>query len=309
LADRLVSDAAEEPGALPLLQETMRLLWAEMARRFLPLGAYERLGADGRSGLAVAIANKADATLNDLPSAEQKAIARRIFLRLVQFGEGRPDTRRQQPVSKLREGNDPQLFDETLRHLEDDRLVTVTGEEGGQEKKVDLAHEAIITGWPQLREWVKERRGAEQTRRRLEDKAEEWIRLQRRGGLLDEIEIKEAEQWLQGPDAAELGGQSAALQDLLQASTKAIQEQKKQEEEARQRELEQARALAEEQQRFAEEQRQHAATAHRLALNALAVARLKNRSEAVFAGHRFYDFHASVAWIDLLAGSNHSRPL
>src|SRR5262249_12331440 len=30
LADRLVSDAAEEPGALPLLQETMRLLWAGM---------------------------------------------------------------------------------------------------------------------------------------------------------------------------------------------------------------------------------------------------------------------------------------
>ena len=39
------------------------------------------------------------------------------------------------------------------------------------------------------------------------------------------------------------------------------------------------------------------------------VARLKNRSEAVFAGHRFYDFHASVAGIDLFAGSNHSRLL
>ena len=41
----------------------------------------------------------------------------------------------------------------------------------------------------------------------------------------------------------------------------------------------------------------------------LAVARLKNRSEAVFARHRFYDFHAPVAGIDLLAGSNHSRSL
>ena len=41
----------------------------------------------------------------------------------------------------------------------------------------------------------------------------------------------------------------------------------------------------------------------------LALARLKNRSEAVFAGYRFYDFHASVAWIDLFAGSNHSRSL
>ena len=39
------------------------------------------------------------------------------------------------------------------------------------------------------------------------------------------------------------------------------------------------------------------------------VARLKNRCEAVFAGHRFHDFHASVAGIDLFAGTNHSGPL
>jgi hypothetical protein len=36
---------------------------------------------------------------------------------------------------------------------------------------------------------------------------------------------------------------------------------------------------------------------------------LKNCGEAVFAGHRFYDFHASVAGIDLFTGSNHSRSL
>ena len=41
----------------------------------------------------------------------------------------------------------------------------------------------------------------------------------------------------------------------------------------------------------------------------LLVVRLKNRGEAVFAGHRFYDFHASMAWIDLFAGSNHTRSL
>jgi hypothetical protein len=39
----------------------------------------------------------------------------------------------------------------------------------------------------------------------------------------------------------------------------------------------------------------------------LGVARLRNRGKAVFASHRFYDFHASVARIDLFAGSNHSR--
>lgn len=93
LLERLVADAADEPGVLPMLQETLVLLWGEMKHRLLPLSAYERLGSEGRSGLAVAVTTKAKATLDDL-SDEQKAIARRVFLRLVQFGEGRADTRR-----------------------------------------------------------------------------------------------------------------------------------------------------------------------------------------------------------------------
>ena len=58
--ERLLDDAADEPGVLPLLQETMRLLWHELEGRSLPLAAYERLSRDSaahageaiRSGLA-----------------------------------------------------------------------------------------------------------------------------------------------------------------------------------------------------------------------------------------------------------------
>ena len=250
LADRLVRDAAEEPGALPLLQETMRLLWAEMTRRFLPMRAYQKLGGHSRSGLAVAIAQKANETLNSLPSDEHRAIARRVFLRLVQFGEGRPDTRRQQTVSNLRSGDDPRLFDETLKHLESNRLITPMANEGGQ-KKVDLAHEALITDWPQLNEWLKQRRIAEQIRRRLEAKAEEWVRLQRKGGLMDDVEIREAEQWIDSEDYDDLGGQSIDFRDLLQSSRAAVEQRHRQEEEFRRRELEQAQARAEESARAA----------------------------------------------------------
>ena len=111
LLERLLADAADEPGVLPLVQETMVLLWERMERRLLALSTYEHLGSDGRSGLAVAIATKADAALAAL-SSEQQGIARRIFLRLVQFGEGRPDTRRQQSMAALHSvGDDPLLFE------------------------------------------------------------------------------------------------------------------------------------------------------------------------------------------------------
>ena len=237
LLERLLADAAEEPGVLPLVQETMMLLWERMTRRLLPLSAYERLGGAGRSGLAVAVATRAGAALAEL-SSDQQAIARRVFVRLVQFGEGRADTRRQQPVAALRAaGDDPETFGRTLEHLARSRLLTLSGEERGDGRRVDIAHEALIAGWPALRGWLAQRREAEQTRRRLEAKAAEWVWLGRGvGGLLDEIELAEARRWLDSADAQDLG-YDEALPALVKASHEAIQREKEEKEADRRREL------------------------------------------------------------------------
>jgi conflict system STAND superfamily ATPase/TIR domain-containing protein len=286
LVERLLADAANEPGVLPLIQETLVLLWEKLERRFLPMRAYDALVltrgayADGgeRTGLQVAIARRADATFASL-TAEQQPIARRIFLRLIQFGEGRADTRRQQPVDELRSaGDDPALFEATLRHLTDSRLLTLSAVENKEQKTknkepgiteeqrttdhgprttrmVDIAHEALIRGWPLLQGWLNERRDAEQIRRRLEDKAAEWVRLGRGdGGLLDAIEVVEAERWLESADADEMGFDEA-LPALAVYSRAALEAQEQEQEAARQRELAQAQALAEEQRQRAEQQR------------------------------------------------------
>jgi hypothetical protein len=42
LVERLVADAAGEPGVLPLIQETLVLLWERLERRFLPMRATRR---------------------------------------------------------------------------------------------------------------------------------------------------------------------------------------------------------------------------------------------------------------------------
>jgi hypothetical protein len=207
LLERLMADAAGEPGVLPMLQETMRLLWGKRQRRFLSLNSYEQLGAPGESGLAAAMALKADGVLDGL-KPEQKRIARRIFLRLIQFGEGRGDTRRQQTLAQLNLGGEAGVFQETLDFLVKNRLLTQTGEEKGSAKKVDIAHEALISGWPTLKAWIRERRDGEKIRRQLEDKARQWQEYASQGkdgGLLDKVEVAEAAQWLASPDAADLG--------------------------------------------------------------------------------------------------------
>ncbi len=93
LVERLVADAAGEPGVLPLMQETLVLLWEHLERRFLGLGAYEMLrltrlsyGEEPRTALQVALARHANHALSLLPQEDQP-LARRLFLRLVFFLE------------------------------------------------------------------------------------------------------------------------------------------------------------------------------------------------------------------------------
>lgn len=182
LTERLLRDAGDEPGALSLVQETMVLLWERMTRRLLTVSAYEDVGGQGRSGLAAALATRADAALASL-SAAQRTIARRILLRLVQLGEGRQDTRRPQAVEALRApGDDPVLFDATLRHLTDRRLVTMSAD--SEEPTVDLGHEAMITHWPTLGDWIDQSRADELARRRIERDSEDWQRNGRDAGEL-----------------------------------------------------------------------------------------------------------------------------
>ena len=145
LVDSLIADAANEPGSLPMLQEALVMLWAKRELRLLTRAAYQAMGRDGRSGLAVAMATKADATLAAMPIEEQR-LARRVFLRLVEFGQGRPDTRRQLAEDELRAAVDPPgMFNRVLAKLIDNRLLTPASEDQGP-RRVDIAHEMLDRG-------------------------------------------------------------------------------------------------------------------------------------------------------------------
>jgi WD40 repeat protein len=227
LCDRLVADAATEPGALPHVQETLRLLWDSRRQRLLGVAEYEALGNGGR-GLDIALARRADATMRTL-TVVQQTIARRVLLRLVVFGEGRADTRRQQEVRALRSAADGEAeFSRVLQRLVDDRLVTVDGVEGAGDALADLSHEALLTAWPLLREWITRRRADEQRRRRLEANVGEWIERGRGAArLLDPVELSEAVQWMQSEAAQELG-YGAELWALVTASRREVEKVQRQ---------------------------------------------------------------------------------
>ena len=205
LVERLLADAAGEPGTLPLLQETLVLLWDRRSYHLLRLADYDAIGDDTHTGLAITIARVADSALRTLSPRRQR-IARRVFLRLVQFGDGRADTRRQQPrVALVAADDDPAEVDAVLRHLTDHRLLTTDGDDHPT-ARVDLSHEVLLSAWPTLRDWIAAQRIDEERRRVLEAKATEWV-TRGRGttGLLDDGELVELDAWLTEEIAHEVG--------------------------------------------------------------------------------------------------------
>lgn len=187
LVETLIADAGHEPGMLPLVQHTLLELWKKRRGDWLTIEAYHQIG--GVQGALDQRANQVYASLN----TSQQAAARRILLRLTQPGESTEDTRRRAPLPELLPASGKAAdVEAVVRKLADARLLTTDQDEQGQEI-VDVAHEALIRGWPLLRSWLDEDRAALRIRRRLTEVAAEWERNSRdesflyRGKRLTEV--------------------------------------------------------------------------------------------------------------------------
>jgi WD40 repeat protein/DNA-binding SARP family transcriptional activator len=251
LADLILEDAGDEPGALPLLSHALLETWRRRRGRRLTVAGYLKAG-----GVRGAIARTAESTFQRL-SPEQQAIAQSIFLGLTELGEGTQDTRRRVLFSELiPRPEDAPAAEGVLRRLVEARLVT-TSEAG-----VEVAHEALIREWPALRQWLDENREGLRLHRRITEAAREWERLERDPGTLYRgVRLGRALEWAKahGPDLTPL---ERAFLDASQA----MAEQRAAEHEARrQRELEAARKLAEAEGRRAEDQARAAARLRRRA--------------------------------------------
>ncbi|MGD2147909.1 MAG: BTAD domain-containing putative transcriptional regulator, partial [Anaerolineae bacterium] len=169
LADLLLRDVGEEPGALPLLSHALLETWKRRRGRTLTLDGYTDAG-----GVHGAIARTAEAVYQRLDE-HQQAIARAIFLRLTAVGEGSSDggptlyTRRRAALEELFPSPDDTSAVETvLKTLADARLITT------ERETVQVAHEALIREWPTLRAWLEESRSDIRMQRLLAVAAEQW---------------------------------------------------------------------------------------------------------------------------------------
>ena len=236
LVDLMLHDVGSEPGALPLLSHALLETWNHRRGNTLVLRSYFEAG-----GVRGAIARTAERVYNQELSPEQKPIARGIFLRLTELGEGTQETRRRVALTELipPEEEAPQDSSATrqiLNTLADARLVTTS------EETAEVSHEALIREWGRLQDWLNEDREGLRLQRRLTEAALEWERTQREpGGLYRGARLAQAQEWA----AAHPELLNALEREFVQASQELVEGEAAEREAQRQRELEAARSLAE----------------------------------------------------------------
>lgn len=167
LSEQIYQDASHANDALPLLEFTLEELYQRRAENVLTWAAYGELG-----GLAGAIARRAQETYDALPSDSRRDAARQIFGELVTLdaaNEG-PATRRRAKRAEL-EAAHPGAVAFLTAFIDAKLLVTGSEDDAAT---VTLAHEALITHWPVLKQWIEDHRDLLLARRRLEDATRLW---------------------------------------------------------------------------------------------------------------------------------------
>jgi WD40 repeat protein len=189
LTDTILAEVERKPGNLPLLQHALLETWHNKRGTMLTLEGYRATG-----GVQHGLGERAEAVYEALSDTE-KAEAKKLFLRLIQPGEGTEDTRRRVALSEL--ATDAEIVvSDVIGRFVDARLLTITTDATTQERWIEISHEAVITGWGRCARWVDEDRAGLIIHRRLTVAAQEWKRLDRSpDALYRGIPLAEATAW------------------------------------------------------------------------------------------------------------------
>ena len=231
-----------EPGALPLLSHALLTTWESRRGRKFTLEGYHCSG-----GVRGAIAETAESVFSDQLDQALQEIARDVFLRLTELGDGTEDTRRRVKLNELvRKPAEATELRAVLNTLAEARLITLN------EDSAEVAHEALIREWKRLHDWLTQDREGLLLHRHLTESTQEW---ESRGHDPAELyrgaRLAQVREWATANDDK----LNAPEQAFLTASIEQEHHELLERETQRQRELEAARLLAETQSRTAKQLR------------------------------------------------------
>lgn len=243
LVELILRDVNREPGMLPLLSHALLETWHKRQGRALTLQGYIKSG-----GVRGAIARTAETVFNIQLPPDQRQIAKNIFLRLSNLSEGMEGTRRRVLLAELvPAARDTSAVQAVLNVLADARLITI------DEDSVEVAHEALITEWSRLRDWLIEDREGLRLHRHLTEAAQAWQEMDRDPAeLYQGARLSQALEWVD-KHTSEL---SLLEEEFVTASRKKAEQLELDRKAQQERELDAALELAKAQQERADTEKQ-----------------------------------------------------
>ncbi len=224
LVDRILDDAGEVPGNLPLLEFALTQLW-DRCDYELSHSDYESIGK-----LSGAIAKQAESEFRNL-SKNEKSAARRLLMRMVRVSDdGGEETRRRCRLVDLL--GDSITGEEEVRSVLDSftsaRLLVMDRDETVGHETVEVAHEALIRSWPRLRTWLHDDRDFISWRQQIQVLIDHWRTAGRdhryliRGPLLDQALLWQATRETELSEMEKLFIDTSSASDRLQASAQPL---------------------------------------------------------------------------------------
>ncbi len=164
LLAELLRSMAGSPDALPLLQLTLQTMFDQRDSDVLTLASFNDLGS-----LAGAILQRGERLLDPAEPARVREV-KDLFAALVTVGPNGIASRRQARVADVTETVTTDVIEAAVR----ERLVVVGNDPATREPVLDLAHEALLSSWPRLVDWIEESRHDLRERTTLVAAAELW---------------------------------------------------------------------------------------------------------------------------------------
>ena len=159
LVDLLVREVEGEPSALPMLSHVLRGTWEHREGPTLTVDGYRATG-----GIRSAVSQTAETLYDDLEPPQRDQL-RALLLRLVVPTEDGEPVRARVPRTRVVADD---AHEELVERLVRARLVSTDGD------TLQIAHEALVRGWPRLRGWLEDDVDGQRVFRHLAGAAEAW---------------------------------------------------------------------------------------------------------------------------------------
>ena len=169
LVERIIAEAGDEPGYMPLIQFCLSLLWKTKNGEKLQIKAYEEMG-----GLKKAVASQAERVYIGF-GPEGKLAMRRLLSRLIRVSSSGGDGTETKRMLSMETISESQQEKKVIEALIIARLLTTDYDQIKREETVELAHEAIIRHWQRLKTWLIDDRQFLLWQQSVEPICEEWI--------------------------------------------------------------------------------------------------------------------------------------